>query len=394
VQCSCLPSRPRQSTVTTNCCQVQSGAVLVCACVCMPCSQVVTTNNCGCSNAWDYGGVRYSGTCRTGLSGASSVPGISPDTNWCFVDKSCTGSKHLDGFAYDLCTPEGGRFTEDGRACQFPATYHEVSLYNCISYNHSTPGTPTPKPWCFTDTLSGAWGYCAPWTCTAALKSNCPAGNPADNPVGWAAPVCLETLCNARKDLANITLCTQDSQADKDLLVGTYSSLATNTSFGQLLQSTYGSGMAMTVCCKSDARIMCVGPSIGRHTVCTKQRLQLVSRRYRLQAGKVCSAMCACLSCQRCLLASLQTRWTPTAPRTLAFCAWTRSWTPPAPGCSDRTTLGWPRPAQPSCVTWAVCAPSASCKSRQRPVSQVRCGTVRAALVGAHTTEIMVVTCE
>jgi hypothetical protein len=200
---------------------------------------VVTNTGCTCSNTWEYGGTRYSGTCRTGLFGTSTVPGIDADSTWCFADKPCSQGKRLDGFTYDLCTPEGGRVTESGEACQLPVTYHGVQLYNCISYNHSAPGVATPKPWCFTDFAANKWDYCAPWTCTAALKANCPAGSPATgNLTAWAAPACLETLCNARKDLANISLCTQDSPADRDRLSTAYSSLASSTAFGQLLSST------------------------------------------------------------------------------------------------------------------------------------------------------------
>lgn len=165
------------------------------------------------------------------------------DTTWCLVDKQCPAGKRLDGFTYDTCTPEGGRVTENGTVCQLPATYNGIPLYDCITYNHSTPGVPTAKPWCFTNTATGAWGYCAPLTCAAALRTTCPAGSPSSGSVaGWAAPACLETLCHARKDLANISLCTQDSQADRDLLVGAYTSLAADASFGQLLSSTTGSG--------------------------------------------------------------------------------------------------------------------------------------------------------
>lgn len=206
----------------------------------------MTTNGCRCSNTWDYAGTRYHGTCRTGLVGSTTVPGIDVDTNWCFVDKYCPKGKRLDGFTYDLCTPAGGRTTEDGAACQFPASYHGVMLYDCISYNH-TSGGATPKRWCFTNVATGAWGYCAPWTCAAALKVNCPAGNPTDNLAGWASPACLETLCNARKDLANISLCTQDSQADKDRLTGAFSDLSSSNGFGQLLSSTTGSGKTQQV---------------------------------------------------------------------------------------------------------------------------------------------------
>lgn len=202
-------------------------------------SQVKTISNCSCSNTWEYGGTRYSGTCRTGLAGNSSVPGIDQDTNWCFVEKGCAKGKRLDGFMYDLCTPEGGRVTEDGSACQFPASYNGTNLYNCISYNHSAPGTATQKPWCFTNAATGAWGYCAPWTCTAALKANCPAGSPGQgNLTGWAAPACLETLCNARKDLANVSLCTQDTEGDRTLLTSAYATLAASTAFGALLTGT------------------------------------------------------------------------------------------------------------------------------------------------------------
>jgi hypothetical protein len=193
----------------------------------------VTPSGCGCSNAWEYGGQHYSGTCRTGLTGSTAVPGITPTTNWCYINRNCPKGKHLDGFTYDTCTPEGGRRTEDGTLCQFPASYNGITLYDCITYNHSAPGVATPKPWCFTDVASNAWGYCAPWSCTAALKANCPAGNPADNLPGWAQPTCLETLCDARKDLANVSLCTQDSDSDRTLLTNAYDTLAASTAFGQ-----------------------------------------------------------------------------------------------------------------------------------------------------------------
>lgn len=207
------------------------------------CSQVNTLNNCRCSNTWEYGGQAYGGTCRTGLLASTAAPGISPDTNWCFVDKQCPAAKHIDGYAYDLCTPAGGRVTEAGEACQFPATYNGVPLYDCISYNHSTPGVETPKPWCFTDAAAGAWGYCAPWTCTAALKANCPAGPPdVSNLAGWDSLPCLETLCNARADLANVSLCTQDTQEDQTLLSSAYATLAGSSAFGQLLSSTHAAG--------------------------------------------------------------------------------------------------------------------------------------------------------
>lgn len=208
------------------------------------CSQVSTINKCRCSNTWEYGGETYSGTCRTGLLANTNAPGITADTNWCFVDKQCSKGKHIDGYVYDLCTPAGGRVTENGDACQFPTTYHGVQLYDCISYNHSTPGVETSKPWCFTNAATGDWGYCAPWTCTAALKANCPAGSPDVNNdlTGWAFPDCLETLCNARKDLANVSLCTQDTDGDRTLLTTAYNTLASSTQFGQLLINTRSAG--------------------------------------------------------------------------------------------------------------------------------------------------------
>jgi hypothetical protein len=231
---------------------------LCCLAVC--CSQVKTINDCGCSNTWDFGGTRYSGTCRTGLTGTTTVPGISQDTNWCYVDKGCAKGKRVDGFMFDVCTPAGGRVTEDGAACQFPATYHGISLYNCISYNHSAPGAETLKPWCFTNAATGAWGYCAPWTCTAALKANCPAGNPADNPAAWATSSCLATLCNARRDLANVSMCTQDTEGDRTLLTTAYSTLAANTVFGQqpLLTGTGKNFMLLTSKLQSSCHAMAV----------------------------------------------------------------------------------------------------------------------------------------
>jgi hypothetical protein len=223
------------------------------------CSQVNTINKCRCSNTWEYGGQAYAGTCRTGLLASTAAPGISPDTNWCFVDKQCPAAKHIDGFAYDLCTPAGGHVTEAGEECQFPATYNGVPLYDCITYNHSTPGVETPKPWCFTNAATAAWGYCAPWTCTAALKAHCPAGPPDVSNLaaaGWDSAPCLETLCNARADLANVSLCTQDTQQDRDLLSNTYATLAGSSAFGQLLSSTHAAGEAsdaLSLLCLHDA---------------------------------------------------------------------------------------------------------------------------------------------
>lgn len=171
------------------------------------------------------------------------MPGIETDTSWCFVDKACKGGHHLDGFSYDVCSQEGGRVTEAGVPCQLPATYHGIPMYDCISYNHSTPGAQTPKPWCYTNQTKSAWGYCAPWSCSAAIKLNCPAADPStSNYGGYAAPACLETLCNARLDLVNITLCTQDTAQDKAMLQGRYAALASSAEFGQLLNSTASSG--------------------------------------------------------------------------------------------------------------------------------------------------------
>jgi hypothetical protein len=211
--------------------------------------QVTTRSGCHCSNSWEYAGTRYNGTCRTGLAGGSTVPGISNETDWCFVDKTCRG-QHLDGFTYDECGPEGGRVTEPtpaaptGVACQLPVVYDGLPLHDCISFNHSTPGQRTPKPWCFTNQAAGAWGYCAPWSCSDAIKLNCPAGDPGSNLTAWAQPVCLETLCNARVDIVNITTCTADSDADKQMLQGRYATLAASAAFGQVLSTTTGSGGA------------------------------------------------------------------------------------------------------------------------------------------------------
>lgn len=260
------------------------------------CSQVTTTHECCCSNTWEYGSTLYSGTCRTGLVGSTTIPGISADTNWCFVDKYCAKGKRIDGFTYDLCTPEGGRVTEAGVACEFPATYHGVPLYNCISYNHSTPGVATPKPWCFTDAATQAWGYCAPWTCTTALKAHCPAGSPAAvgaNLTAWAVPGCLETLCNARKDLANISLCTQDSQADRDALATAYSSLASSSAFGQVLSSSSSNNGAGTRDASMGSWDMAVVESISAQ-LALRQALPMP------QCGPIIM-----LSCSVCTAASL-----------------------------------------------------------------------------------------
>lgn len=206
--------------------------------------QVTTVNGCHCRNSWSYGGVTYSGTCRQGLQAGKGLPGYSVDTPWCYVDSGCTGAGYLEGQRFDICTQEGGRVTESGAACDLPASYNGVAMYDCLSYNQSS-NTNASQPWCFTNATSGDWGYCAPWSCSAAMKQHCPSADPSAggaNLSAWSDAGCLESLCNARQALANISQCTQDGVEGRTLLNSTYRFLASSSQFGSVLKSSTGYG--------------------------------------------------------------------------------------------------------------------------------------------------------
>ncbi|KAF6263192.1 hypothetical protein COO60DRAFT_1635413 [Scenedesmus sp. NREL 46B-D3] len=212
--------------------------------------QVTTVNGCYCRNSWSYGGVTYGGTCRRGLRAGKGLPGFSADTPWCYVESGCTGAGYLEGQRFDVCTPEGGRVTESGQACKLPASYGGVAMYDCVSYNQSS-NTNSSQPWCFSNATSGEWGYCAPWSCSAALKQHCPRADPSAagaNLSAWSDTGCLESLCNARQALANVSQCTKDSVEDRALLNSTYRFLASSTQFGAVLQPSTGHGTLPSYC--------------------------------------------------------------------------------------------------------------------------------------------------
>jgi hypothetical protein len=224
--------------------------------------QVTTVNGCHCRNSWSYGGVTYSGTCRVGLRAGKGPPGYCADTPWCYVDSGCMGAGYLEGQRFDICTPEGGRVTESGNACELPASYNGVAMYDCLSYNQSS-NTNTSQPWCFSNATSGEWGYCAPWSCSAAMKQHCPRADPSaagTNLTGWTDAGCLESLCNARQALANISQCTQDSAEDRALLNSTYRFLASSTQFGATLQASAGYGewaLEQNSTCRQHSSLSC-----------------------------------------------------------------------------------------------------------------------------------------
>lgn len=204
--------------------------------------QVTTLNGCHCQNPWTYGNRTYHGTCRQGLVDGATLPGFSAETSWCYIDSGCAGAGYLEGYRFDVCTAEGGRVTDTGAACSLPATYHGVVMYDCLSYNQTTGNTS--QPWCFTNTTSEEWGYCAPWSCSAALKQHCPAVDPstAASLTPWTSSSCLETLCNSQQALVNTSQCTTDLPQDIALLNNTFKFLSGSTQFGQALQSTTGTG--------------------------------------------------------------------------------------------------------------------------------------------------------
>lgn len=128
---------------------------------------VTTQSGCSCLATWTYGGVNYGpGECRhAGLAAGTTHPLITSNTFWCAVDTdSCTPPTLLDGMAIDLCTPEGGRTTVSGAACEaFPQTHGGVSQYDCWTYNVTSPG-PAVDAWCLTDMTTGLYAAgCAVW---------------------------------------------------------------------------------------------------------------------------------------------------------------------------------------------------------------------------------------
>eukprot|EP00882_Tetradesmus_deserticola_P014976 GHRQ01015942.1.p1 GENE.GHRQ01015942.1~~GHRQ01015942.1.p1 ORF type:complete len:119 (+),score=30.22 GHRQ01015942.1:914-1270(+) len=117
-------------------------------------------------------------------------------------------------------------------------------MYDCVSYNQSS-NTNSSRPWCFSNATSGQWGYCAPWSCSTALKKHCPRADPSAagaNLSAWSSTDCLESLCSARQALANVSQCTQDSAEERALLNSTYRFLASSTQFGSVLQPSTGRG--------------------------------------------------------------------------------------------------------------------------------------------------------
>ena len=162
---------------------------------------------------------------------------------------------HLDGYAFDICTPKAGRVTASGDACQLPADYSGTPVYDCISYDATKveySDSPPTKPWCFTNTQTGATGDCKPLTCSQGVQRACPAGAPpADGGsigggaaalAGWVAPGCVDALCGARLSIANVSTCYRDTAAERDSLVSTFAALNASADYAQALAAAVAPG--------------------------------------------------------------------------------------------------------------------------------------------------------
>eukprot|EP00877_Chromochloris_zofingiensis_P002817 jgi/Chrzof1/12536/Cz06g37220.t1 len=220
--------------------------------------QTPTQKGCFCSNSWAFNGSTYAGTCRTGLVPGRTNPTIDVDTNWCYVDPStCSWPYHIDGYAFDKCTPESGRVTVNGAQCHFPATYGGVQLYDCITYKQSTAAAV--QPWCFTNTGTGAWDFCAPPACSHGLKHYCPATAPSSQSDfgAWSTDDCLEAVCLSRQPLVNISACVNDTAADKAMMKDRYSLLAGSDTFNQMLSSNNQSA-SLDAYCNSNFGYLCL----------------------------------------------------------------------------------------------------------------------------------------
>lgn len=183
----------------------------------------------------------YNGTCRQGLPDNKVLPGFSADTTWCYIDEGCKGAGDFNGHSIDICTPEGGRVTTDGGPCKLPTTYDAVPMYDCLPYKHNTGVTTTP--WCFT--AAGTQKECAAYSCSGPVKVDCPATDPSQTGAdlsGWAVASCLEALCGTRQALVNVSQCTTDTAADRDILQQRFQFLNSSSAFGQLLAAGGGPG--------------------------------------------------------------------------------------------------------------------------------------------------------
>jgi hypothetical protein len=178
-------------------------------------------------------------------------------------------AKHLDGYAFDYCGPEEGRLTKDLVACQLPASYSGVPVYDCISYNQTGPAPA--EPWCFGP--GGVRAVCRLLTCSQGVQRACPVG--AVPPAGalapelltWAAPACAEALCAARAALANMSACTADSAAEQAALMAAFSGLNASAAYPAALQTAAAAAGAplgavppasLSAYCSSQYGQMCV----------------------------------------------------------------------------------------------------------------------------------------
>jgi len=210
--------------------------------------QTKTQQGCFCSNSWSFAGATYHGTCRTGLPAGRSNPLIGAGSSWCYVDpQTCPHAKHLDGYAFDFCSPPAGRVTAGGEACELPSSYNGVPVYDCITYNLTSDGSAAGgvTPWCFT--ASGSKGACQTLTCSQGVQRACPAAMPpagatAAELAAWAAPGCVEALCGARIALSNISACTGDTASEQSMLTSLFSSLEGSSEYVKALAAAAASG--------------------------------------------------------------------------------------------------------------------------------------------------------
>ncbi len=129
-------------------------------------------------------------------------------------------------------------------------------LHNCIDYDHAFPGQ-TVRPWCFTNSSSGAWDYCVPQKCSQKLAAGgCPAlqlAGPSVNTSAWsnatyaqlATPGCLSALCGLRNNPLTSAYCPNDN-ATTELagISATLAALDASAAFGAALANASNSSWA------------------------------------------------------------------------------------------------------------------------------------------------------
>eukprot|EP00798_Chlamydomonas_sp_ICE-L_P016534 gene16534-22762_t len=193
------------------------------------CGVKTTLSGCDCLDTWTYQGLTFGGVCAN--------PDNDPLGAWCFVDnKTCPGV--FRAHAMDADDPRGRHSTViPSSPCILPTTYNGVPMYDCLTYNHSTPGVATDA-WCYTGVRANETvAKCHIETaCTPLALPTCPSDASADLDL-WVDSACLTKLCEMK------TVATGDASAR---LPGSLSVCEADATF--VNQERYKSDSLASVC--------------------------------------------------------------------------------------------------------------------------------------------------